>query len=48
MACSLSSHSAAVGTPKGRVFFIDLTNVETPRVIHRILLSEKMPVQFLL
>ncbi|KAL7990626.1 hypothetical protein Chor_014056 [Crotalus horridus] len=48
MACSLSSHSAAIGTPKGHVFFIDLTNVETPRVIHRILLSENMPVQFLL
>ncbi|XP_013915005.1 PREDICTED: cilia- and flagella-associated protein 43 [Thamnophis sirtalis] len=47
MACSLSSHSAAVGTPTGRVFFVDLTNVETPRVIHRILLSENMTVQFL-
>uniref|UniRef100_A0A670XYP4 Cilia- and flagella-associated protein 43 n=1 Tax=Pseudonaja textilis TaxID=8673 RepID=A0A670XYP4_PSETE len=47
MACSLSSHSAAVGTPTGRVFFVDLTNVETPRVIHRILLSENMTVKFL-
>ncbi|XP_060538905.1 cilia- and flagella-associated protein 43 isoform X1 [Pantherophis guttatus] len=47
MACSFSSHSAAVGTPTGRVFFVDLTNVETPRVIHRILLSESMSVQFL-
>lgn len=47
MACSLSSHSAAVGTPTGHVFFVDLTNVETPRVIQRILLSENMTVQFL-
>uniref|UniRef100_A0A8C6XW02 Cilia- and flagella-associated protein 43 n=1 Tax=Naja naja TaxID=35670 RepID=A0A8C6XW02_NAJNA len=46
MACSLSSHSAAVGTPTGRVFFVDLTNVETPRVIHRILLSENMTKKY--
>ncbi|KAM6443389.1 cilia- and flagella-associated protein 43 [Liasis olivaceus] len=47
MACSLSSHSAVVGTPTGHVYFIDLTNIEAPRVIHRILLSENIPVQFL-
>ncbi|XP_070608857.1 cilia- and flagella-associated protein 43 isoform X2 [Erythrolamprus reginae] len=47
MACSLSSHCAAVGTPSGHVFFVDLTNVETPRVINRILLSKDMTVHFL-
>uniref|UniRef100_A0ABM5G1Z5 Cilia- and flagella-associated protein 43 n=1 Tax=Pogona vitticeps TaxID=103695 RepID=A0ABM5G1Z5_9SAUR len=46
MACSLSSHSVAVGTKKGHVYFIDLTEVETPRVVHRVLLSE-VPVHFL-
>ncbi|KAH0623768.1 hypothetical protein JD844_006884 [Phrynosoma platyrhinos] len=46
MACSLSSHCVAVGTGKGHVYFIDVTEVETPRVIHRVLLSE-IPVQFI-
>nr|XP_060624330.1 cilia- and flagella-associated protein 43 [Anolis sagrei ordinatus] len=46
MACSLTSHSVAVGTKSGHVYFIDVSEVETPRVVHRVLLSE-VPVQFL-
>lgn len=45
MACSLSAHCVAVGTKKGHVYFLDLTEVETPRVVHRVLLSE-VPVHF--
>ncbi|XP_062989315.1 cilia- and flagella-associated protein 43 [Elgaria multicarinata webbii] len=46
MACSLSSHCLAVGTKNGQVCFIDLTDVESPRVVHQVLLSDA-PVQFL-
>nr|XP_008104849.1 PREDICTED: cilia- and flagella-associated protein 43 [Anolis carolinensis] len=46
MACSLTSHSVAVGTKNGHVYFIDVTEIETPRVVHRVLLSVA-PVQFL-
>ncbi|KAF7253151.1 Cilia- and flagella-associated protein 43 [Varanus komodoensis] len=46
MACSQSSHSLAVGTKKGQICFVDLTDVESPRMVHRVLLSE-VPVQFL-
>ncbi|NWI16625.1 CFA43 protein, partial [Crypturellus soui] len=43
MACCPSSNSVAVGTKKGEIYFIDITEVETPRVVHRIFLS-KFPV----
>ncbi|XP_054839059.1 cilia- and flagella-associated protein 43 [Eublepharis macularius] len=46
MACSLSSHCVAVGTKKGHIFFIDVTDVKHPKVVHRVLLIER-PVQFL-
>ncbi|XP_053162414.1 cilia- and flagella-associated protein 43 isoform X2 [Hemicordylus capensis] len=46
MCCSLSSHCVAVGSKRGHVYFLDLTHVETPRLVHRILLSEH-PLQFL-
>ncbi|XP_060097687.1 cilia- and flagella-associated protein 43 [Heteronotia binoei] len=46
MACSLSSHCVTVGTKGGHIFFIDVTNVELPKVIHRVLLTER-PVQLL-
>ncbi|XP_015275585.1 PREDICTED: cilia- and flagella-associated protein 43 [Gekko japonicus] len=46
MACSLSSHCVGVGTKGGHIFFIDVTDVKLPRVIHRVLLTEH-PVQFL-
>ncbi|KAL8187387.1 UNVERIFIED_CONTAM: hypothetical protein K2H54_047783 [Gekko kuhli] len=46
MACSLSSHCVAVGTKGGHIFFIDVTDVKLPRVIHRVLLTEQ-PVEFL-
>lgn len=43
MACCPSSNSAAVGTKGGQIYFIDITKVEAPRVVHRIFLS-KFPV----
>ncbi|KAM8806103.1 cilia- and flagella-associated protein 43 [Eudromia elegans] len=43
MACCPSSNSVAVGTKNGEIYFIDITEVETPRVVHRIFLS-KFPV----
>ncbi|XP_066477233.1 cilia- and flagella-associated protein 43 [Tiliqua scincoides] len=46
MCCSLSSYSVAVGSKKGHVYFLDLTTVETPRVVHRVLLSEA-PLRFM-
>ncbi|XP_048713581.1 cilia- and flagella-associated protein 43 isoform X2 [Caretta caretta] len=46
MVCCPSSYSVAVGTKVGHVYFIDVTKVETPRVVHRVLLSN-LPVQHL-
>ncbi|XP_009572136.1 PREDICTED: WD repeat-containing protein 96, partial [Fulmarus glacialis] len=43
MACCPSSNSVAVGTKRGQVYFLDVTKVEAPRVVHRIFLS-KFPV----
>ncbi|KAM6265813.1 cilia- and flagella-associated protein 43 [Porphyrio hochstetteri] len=40
MACCPSSNSVAVGTKRGQIYFLDVTKVEAPRVIHRIFLSE--------
>ncbi|XP_064000506.1 cilia- and flagella-associated protein 43 [Pogoniulus pusillus] len=39
MACCPSSNSVAVGTNKGQIYFLDVTQVEAPRVVHRIFLS---------
>uniref|UniRef100_A0A8C3ILW8 Cilia- and flagella-associated protein 43 n=1 Tax=Chrysemys picta bellii TaxID=8478 RepID=A0A8C3ILW8_CHRPI len=44
MVCCPSSYSVAVGTKVGHVYFIDVTKVETPRVVHRVLLSN-LPVR---
>ncbi|XP_053245250.1 cilia- and flagella-associated protein 43 [Podarcis raffonei] len=46
MACSLSCSCVTAGTKKGQLYFIDLTIVETPRVVHRVSISEH-PIQFL-
>ncbi|XP_075791642.1 cilia- and flagella-associated protein 43 isoform X2 [Pelodiscus sinensis] len=46
MVCCPSSCSVAVGTKTGHVYFIDVTTVETPRVVHRVLLSN-LPVHHL-
>ncbi|KAM6130290.1 cilia- and flagella-associated protein 43 [Phoenicopterus ruber ruber] len=43
MACCPSSNSVAVGTKRGQIYFLDVTTVEAPRVVHRIFLS-KFPV----
>uniref|UniRef100_A0A8D0KRK5 Cilia- and flagella-associated protein 43 n=1 Tax=Strix occidentalis caurina TaxID=311401 RepID=A0A8D0KRK5_STROC len=43
MACCPSSNSVAVGTKRGQIYFLDVTRVEAPRVVHRIFLS-KFPV----
>ncbi|XP_009879924.1 PREDICTED: WD repeat-containing protein 96 [Charadrius vociferus] len=43
MACCPSSNSVAVGTKMGQIYFLDVTKVEAPRVVHRIFLS-KFPV----
>ncbi|XP_063194806.1 cilia- and flagella-associated protein 43 [Chroicocephalus ridibundus] len=43
MACCPSSSSVAVGTKMGQIYFLDVTKVEAPRVVHRIFLS-KFPV----
>nr|XP_009940629.1 PREDICTED: WD repeat-containing protein 96 [Opisthocomus hoazin] len=43
MACCPSSNSVAVGTKKGQIYFLDVTKVEAPRIVHRIFLS-KFPV----
>ncbi|XP_064320171.1 cilia- and flagella-associated protein 43 [Phalacrocorax carbo] len=43
MACCPSSNCVAVGTKRGQIYFLDVTNVEAPRVVHRIFLS-KFPV----
>ncbi|KAM6092199.1 cilia- and flagella-associated protein 43 isoform 2-T3 [Theristicus caerulescens] len=43
MACCPSSNSVAVGTKRGQIYFLDVTEVEAPRVVHRIFLS-KFPV----
>ncbi|XP_052533882.1 cilia- and flagella-associated protein 43 isoform X1 [Tympanuchus pallidicinctus] len=43
MACCPSSNSVAVGTKGGQIYFIDITKVEAPRVVHRIFLS-RFPV----
>ncbi|XP_009867672.1 PREDICTED: WD repeat-containing protein 96, partial [Apaloderma vittatum] len=40
MACCPSSDSVAVGTKRGQIYFLDVTEVEAPRVVHRIFLSE--------
>ncbi|XP_009697789.1 PREDICTED: WD repeat-containing protein 96, partial [Cariama cristata] len=40
MACCPSSNSVAVGTKRGQIYFLDVTKVEAPRVVHRIFLSE--------
>ncbi|XP_056208362.1 cilia- and flagella-associated protein 43 isoform X1 [Falco biarmicus] len=39
MACCPSSNSVAVGTKRGQIYFLDVTKVEAPRVVHRIFLS---------
>ncbi|XP_027547840.1 cilia- and flagella-associated protein 43 isoform X3 [Neopelma chrysocephalum] len=39
MACCPSSNSVAVGTKRGQIYFLDVTEAETPRVVHRIFLS---------
>ncbi|XP_009276352.1 PREDICTED: cilia- and flagella-associated protein 43 [Aptenodytes forsteri] len=43
MACCPSSNSVAVGTKRGQIYFLDVTKVEAPRVVHRIFPS-KFPV----
>ncbi|XP_051473058.1 cilia- and flagella-associated protein 43 [Apus apus] len=43
MACCPSSNSVALGTSRGQIYFLDVTNAEAPRVVHRIFLS-KFPV----
>uniref|UniRef100_A0A663MGL3 Cilia- and flagella-associated protein 43 n=1 Tax=Athene cunicularia TaxID=194338 RepID=A0A663MGL3_ATHCN len=43
MACCPSSNSVAVGTKRGQIYFLDVTKVEAPRVVHRTFLS-KFPV----
>uniref|UniRef100_A0A8C3PJR8 Cilia- and flagella-associated protein 43 n=1 Tax=Calidris pygmaea TaxID=425635 RepID=A0A8C3PJR8_9CHAR len=43
MASCPSSNSVAVGTKMGQIYFLDVTKVEAPRVVHRIFLS-KFPV----
>ncbi|XP_057276998.1 cilia- and flagella-associated protein 43 isoform X1 [Pezoporus wallicus] len=40
MACCPSSSSVAVGTKRGQIYFLDVTEAEAPRVIHRIFVSE--------
>ncbi|KYO40613.1 cilia- and flagella-associated protein 43 isoform A [Alligator mississippiensis] len=39
LVCCPSSHTVAVGTKTGHVHFIDATKVNTPRVVHRVLLT---------
>ncbi|XP_067995516.1 cilia- and flagella-associated protein 43 isoform X1 [Melanerpes formicivorus] len=39
MVCCPSSNSVAVGTKKGQIYFLDVTQAEAPRVVHRIFLS---------
>ncbi|XP_071668229.1 cilia- and flagella-associated protein 43 isoform X3 [Patagioenas fasciata] len=39
LACCPSSNSVAVGTKRGVIYFLDVTKVEAPRVVHRIFLS---------
>nr|XP_034989894.1 cilia- and flagella-associated protein 43 isoform X1 [Zootoca vivipara] len=46
MACSLSCSCVTVGAKKGQLYFIDLTTIETPRVVHRVAISENR-IQFL-
>lgn len=46
LACSPSSASAVVGTVDGYLYFLDVHNVEAPRVIHTLFLSES-PVKIL-
>ncbi|XP_074855314.1 cilia- and flagella-associated protein 43 [Carettochelys insculpta] len=46
MVCCPSSYSVAVGTKVGHVYFIDVTKVERPRVVHRAFLSN-LPVHHL-
>ncbi|XP_009948640.1 PREDICTED: WD repeat-containing protein 96, partial [Leptosomus discolor] len=46
VACCPSSNSVAVGTKGGQIYFLDVTKVEAPRVVHRIFLS-KFPVMSL-
>ncbi|KAM9012129.1 cilia- and flagella-associated protein 43 isoform 1-T2 [Ara ararauna] len=40
MACCPSSNSVAVGTKRGQIYFLDVTEAEAPRVVHRIFVSE--------
>ncbi|XP_065528265.1 cilia- and flagella-associated protein 43 isoform X1 [Lathamus discolor] len=40
MACCPSSNSVAVGTKRGQIYFLDITEAEAPRVVHRIFVSE--------
>ncbi|CAO2585808.1 Cilia- and flagella-associated protein 43, partial [Lemmus lemmus] len=47
LACSPSSATAVVGTMDGYLYFLDIHNVEAPRVIHSLFLSES-PVKILL
>ncbi|KAL6035111.1 hypothetical protein STEG23_025975, partial [Scotinomys teguina] len=46
VACSPSSLSAAVGTVDGYLYFLNIQNSESPRVIHRTFLSQS-PVKIL-
>ncbi|XP_071605436.1 cilia- and flagella-associated protein 43 isoform X1 [Heliangelus exortis] len=43
MACCPSSNSVALGTRRGQIYFLDITNAEAPRVVYRIFPS-KFPV----
>ncbi|XP_010022713.1 PREDICTED: WD repeat-containing protein 96, partial [Nestor notabilis] len=40
MACCPSSNSVAVGTKRGQIYFLDVSEAEAPRVVHRIFVSE--------
>ncbi|XP_031811653.1 cilia- and flagella-associated protein 43 [Sarcophilus harrisii] len=39
MACCPSAFSVAVGTTAGYVLFLDISNIKSPRVVHKILLT---------
>jgi len=40
MACSPMLHLCAVGTAGGFIFYIDLNNVENPRIVERVRVYE--------
>uniref|UniRef100_A0A8C5N2I0 Cilia- and flagella-associated protein 43 n=1 Tax=Leptobrachium leishanense TaxID=445787 RepID=A0A8C5N2I0_9ANUR len=46
MACCPSSHYAAIGSSSGHVYFIDVSRVQNPRVVHRSTLHH-VPVKHL-